>query len=172
MNIFYACPECHVAVRQPMDPQDDVYTCPHCQAQLRLTPQAIEGPRVARCLVCPSDELFVRKDFPQRLGVLIVIIGFTLSSIAWYYHLILWAYACLFGTALIDVALFFLVGDVLECYRCHAQYRDVANLEDHEAFDLETHEKHRQQAARLASLAGAPSGPASLGANADESHGA
>jgi hypothetical protein len=39
---------------------------------------------------------------------------------------------------------------VLNCYRCQAQYRDVPGLENHGGFDLETHERHRQQVARLA----------------------
>ena len=52
-------------------------------------------------------------------------------------------------TALIDVVLFLFVGEILECYRCHAQYEGVAGLEDHTGFDLEVHEKHRQQLARL-----------------------
>ena len=42
-----------------------------------------------------------------------------------------------------------LVGDALMCYRCQAQYRGVAEMDSHGAFDLETHERHRQLNARL-----------------------
>jgi hypothetical protein len=102
-----------------------------------------------RCLACPSTELFVRKDFPQRLGVGIVVAGFVGSSVAWYQHQILLSYAILFATALIDVVLYLVMGNVLECYRCHAQYRGLPSHQDQAQFNLETHEKHRQQAARL-----------------------
>lgn len=106
-------------------------------------------------MACPSVELFVRKDFPQRLGVTIVGIGLALSCVAWYYHAIYWTFGILLATALIDLALFLLMGDVLECYRCHAQYRGTANLVEHQAFDLEVHEKYRQQDARMKQIQGA-----------------
>jgi hypothetical protein len=59
----------------------------------------------------------------------------------------------LFATALIDLALFAVVGNALMCYRCGAQYRGVADMESHGQFNLETHEKHRQMAARLSGKA-------------------
>jgi hypothetical protein len=105
---------------------------------------------VARCLVCPSTDLFVRKDFSQALGITIIVIGFALSTVAWYYHQVIATYAILFATALIDAVLYLVMGNVLQCYRCEAQYRDVASLEDGPEFDLTVHEKHRQQEARLA----------------------
>jgi hypothetical protein len=80
-------------------------------------------------------------------------LGFVISSIFWYYRMPLWTYGVLFATALIDVVLYFTVGNVLHCYRCQAQYRGVPGLENHGGFDLETHEKHRQQKIRLAEAA-------------------
>ena len=102
-----------------------------------------------RCLVCPSTELFVRKDFPQRLGVAIVIAGFALSCVFWAYDEVIVTFAVLFATALIDVVLYLTMGNVLECYRCHAQYRGLPEFDDYEQFDLEAYEKHRQQSLRL-----------------------
>lgn len=119
---------------------------------------AVNGDRVQRCLVCPSTDLFVRKDFPQRLGVLIVAVGIIGSSIAWYHAHLLWTFGILFATALIDVLLYTLVGDALMCYRCQAQYRGVAEMDSHGLFDLETHEKHRQLNARLQSAERAAAG--------------
>ena len=91
----------------------------------------------------------------QKLGVAIVVAGFVISSVFWYYRMPLWTYGVLFATALIDVVLYFTVGNVLHCYRCQAQYRGVPGLENHGGFDLETHEKHRQQKIRLAEAAAA-----------------
>jgi hypothetical protein len=61
----------------------------------------------------------------------------------------IWTYGVLFATALIDVVLYFTVGNLLQCYRCQAHYRGIPGLEDREPFNLETHEKHRQQKIRL-----------------------
>jgi hypothetical protein len=52
-----------------------------------------------------------------------------------------------------DLALFALVGNALMCYRCGAQYRGTAEMDAHGQFNLETHEKYRQLAARVGSTA-------------------
>jgi hypothetical protein len=123
--------------------------CAECAARLPISAAAIEQDAVHRCLACGGNELFVRKDFSQRLGVTIVVLGLAASCIPWYFHYWYATYAILFGTALFDVVLYFVMGNVLECYRCHAQYRGVAGLEEHGAFKLEVYERYRQQAARL-----------------------
>jgi hypothetical protein len=91
----------------------------------------------------------VRKDFPQRLGVLIVAVGIIGSSIAWSYANLPWTFGILFATALADLALFAVVGNSLMCYRCGAQYRGTTEMDVHCQFYLETHEKYRQMAARM-----------------------
>lgn len=108
--------------------------------------------KLNRCLICGNNELFIRKDFSQRLGLLIIFIGFTASSIAWFNYWTYTTYLILFGTALLDLVLYSLVGNLLQCYRCHSQSRGLAT-ENHQYFDLEVHERHRQQSARLAELA-------------------
>jgi hypothetical protein len=111
---------------------------------------AVADDRVHRCVVCPSTDLYVRKNFSQRAGVTLVVIGMIVSSIFWYYRQIYLTYGSLFAMALLDVVLYFSLGNLLQCYRCQAQYRGMAELDDQQPFDLETHERHRQQAARLA----------------------
>lgn len=91
----------------------------------------------------------MRKDFPQRLGVGLVVVGIVGSSIAWYRADVLWTFGILFATALIDVLLYMFVGDALMCYRCQAQYRGVEEMDSHGQFDLDTHERYRQLAARM-----------------------
>jgi len=103
-----------------------------------------------RCFLCGCDELYVRKDFSQRLGLMIVIAAMVLSSIAWGFHRIYTTYGILFVAALIDVVLYFTVGNLLQCYCCRTEYRGIPELDEGEPFSLETHEKFRQQEARLA----------------------
>ena len=79
----------------------------------------------------------------------LVIIGFVGSSIAWANYQVFWTFAILFATALVDLVLYIVMGESLTCYRCHAQYRGFEEIELHGGFDLETHERYRQMAARL-----------------------
>jgi len=153
MNVTFACPSCQAGVRQPFDASSRALACSHCGQEIKPPAGSVEGDRVKRCLVCPSTDLFVRKDFPQRLGVLIVAVGIIGSSIAWNYANLPWTFGILFATALADLALFAVVGNALMCYRCGAQYRGVAGMESHGAFNLETHEKYRQLTARLSGKA-------------------
>lgn len=151
MNVTYACPQCDAPLRQDFDESTTELTCPACSQRVETPPGAVEGNQVRRCLVCPSTDLYVRKDFPQRLGVALVAVGIIGSSIAWSYGSLLWTWVFLFGTALADVVLYLFVGEALMCYRCGAIYRGVAEMDAHGGFDLETHERYRQMAARMKS---------------------
>ena len=122
--------------------------CPRCQSQFRVPPGALEGGCLRRCVVCPSADVFVRKDFPQRLGVWLVVVGFAASCVAWYYYALYWTFGILFATALADVLLYLVCGEALQCYRCAAIYREVPAMEQHAPFSLDVHERHRQEAAR------------------------
>lgn len=149
MNVTFRCRQCDQTSRVEFGPDSPALICPKCATQWPIAAGSIADGKLWRCLVCPSTELFIRKDFSQSLGVTIVVVGIVISSVFWAYHMPLWTYGVLFATALIDVVLYFTVGNVLHCYRCQAQYRDVPGLENHGGFDLETHEKHRQQKIRL-----------------------
>lgn len=150
MNVTFACPNCDAASRVHFHGDTKQIRCEHCSESLIVPDGAIENEQVTRCLICPSLELFVRKDFSQRLGVSIVVAGLAASCVTWFRHEVIWTFAILFATAAVDFVLYFFTGNALQCYRCQAEYRGVAGLEKHEPFSLETHERYRQQAARLA----------------------
>ena len=156
MNILFSCPTCNQNVRRDFEADATELSCPACETSIKLNSECWgsidengQG-QLRKCLVCPSTDLFVRKNFPQRLGVTIVAIGFGLSCITWAQHQIVATFGILFATALIDVVLYVLVGEVVECYRCHARYSGVSDPVSHGGFDLEVHERYRQQQARLA----------------------
>lgn len=151
MDISFACPKCGKSSQVELPEGAASFACTHCGQAMRIPEGAVDAGRIRRCLVCPSTDLYVRKDFPQHLGVALVAIGMVASSIAWAYRHIYVTFGILFATALADLILYALVGDTLMCYRCHAQYRRIEGMEDHKAFDLETHERYRQQAARAGS---------------------
>jgi hypothetical protein len=171
MRITYACPTCRAAVRLDGIESATALTCSACGAAVPVPPGAVawsapDGspaaagggvPTLRRCLVCPGSELFARKDFPQRLGVAIVVIGFAASCLTWAWRLLVPTFAILFGTALVDVLLYLLMPECLTCYRCGARYGGAGG--PHGGFDLETHEKHRQQRLRLGGGVPPASGP-------------
>jgi DNA-directed RNA polymerase subunit RPC12/RpoP len=149
MNVTYRCPACEKTVRTSFTAESTELPCPQCASKLRVPEGSVTGERIERCLVCPSTDLFARKDFPQKLGVGLVIIGFVASSIAWANYQVFWTFAILFATALVDLVLYLVMGESLTCYRCHSQYRGSHEIARHGGFDLETHERYRQMAARL-----------------------
>ena len=171
MRITYACPACDATVTHAGVETLSALTCPHCGAVVTVPTDAIGWtnaaggaaepgtglPVLRRCLVCPSTELFARKDFPQRLGVGIVVAGFAASCVTWAWQLLVPTFAILFGTALLDVLLYLFMPECLTCYRCAARYRGAGG--SHGGFDLETHERHRQQRIRLREAAAARPGP-------------
>lgn len=159
MQLAYYCPKCGYLTRTAPRPGDAAIACSHCRQAIQTPADGYVDGRLARCLVCPSTDLFVRKDFPQRLGVGIVALGIVGSSVAWAYGMIFVTYGILFATALLDVVLYLFVPNALMCYRCGAIYRQAPGLDSHAPFDLETHERYRQQAARLAASRPASAAP-------------
>ncbi|MFM1997559.1 MAG: hypothetical protein RLZZ111_1946 [Planctomycetota bacterium] len=165
MRVTYACPACHATTAVDAIENRPALVCSACNAELPVPQGAViradsptQPPRLARCLVCPSLELFVRKDFPQRVGVGIVVAGLAASCVAWANRELVLTFGILFGTALLDVVLYFLMPDCLTCYRCAARYTGPgittqAGGQPFSGFDLETHEKHRQLVARTRQLA-------------------
>jgi hypothetical protein len=169
MRVTYACPACATTVAQDGAETAASLPCSACGAVLAVPAGAVEwrtadgrsSPpgagrvRLRRCLVCPSEELFSRKDFPQRLGVAIVVAGFAASCVTWGMRLLVPTFAILFGTALVDVVLYLLMPECLTCYRCGARYRGDGVAADASGFDRETHERQRQGAARARELTAA-----------------
>jgi DNA-directed RNA polymerase subunit RPC12/RpoP len=149
INVTYCCPACHATTRAAFTSESTQITCAKCGGQIAVPEGAVSGERIERCLVCPSTDLFARKDFPQKLGVLLVILGFGASCITWANYQVFWTFAILFLTAFVDLVLYVVMGESLTCYRCGAEYRGSEEIARHGGFDLETHERYRQLAARL-----------------------
>jgi hypothetical protein len=98
--------------------------------------------------------LYVRKDFPQRLGAAIVLGGFAASCVTWHFYYVTATFGILLASFLADALLYLLVGECLVCYACRSEYRGLAGLREHQRFSLETFERYRQQAARLRKVGG------------------
>jgi hypothetical protein len=96
--------------------------------------------------VCGGKEFFIRKDFPQRVGLAVVVVFGLIATIFYYQRSIVASFATLAAAVVIDALIYFFVGRVTVCYRCRAEYRNVAYNPDHEGFDLATSEKYAPEA--------------------------
>ena len=85
-QITFSCPDCSGLLQATFDESHVEIQCLECHANRDLPSPDMSGGYLQKCMACPSTELFVRKDFPQRLGVTIVVIGFAVSSYFWAYH--------------------------------------------------------------------------------------
>ena len=97
--------------------------------------------RINRCPCCGGSEVFVRKDFPQRLGLAVVVLAGLLSFVLLSRHTLL-ALGILAGVVALDALIYLFVGKVTVCYRCRAEFRGVRYNPAHHAFDLATAEKY------------------------------
>jgi DNA-directed RNA polymerase subunit RPC12/RpoP len=161
MQLVYRCPRCGETQRPDAIEAAPLVHCGHCGWERTIAGGDVVDGRPTRCLCCGCEDLWRQKDFPQKLGLLMVGAGILLSTIAWANMEPALAIGILMGFALIDMVLFVVMPDVLVCYRCAARHRHAKPPENHPRFNLETHERYRQETIRLEeakSGAGAPRG--------------
>jgi len=99
---------------------------------------------LTKCAKCGCNDLFVRKDFPQKLGLSLVILAALAFVIlaASRAHFYLGA-LILLGAAIIDAILYLFVPKITVCYRCRAEFRDAPINPRHGGFELAIGEKYR-----------------------------
>ena len=133
-EIAFACPACG---REAVAGVDGVGSCRSCAASPRLDiPDALKATRVVEsCPACGNGLLYVQRDFNQKVGLGVVILGAALAPFTPFY-------ASLFVAAAIDAGLYALLPDVTVCYRCQAHMRGFARNPAHHAFDLHLAEQY------------------------------
>ena len=96
------------------------------------------------CPKCGCRDLFVRKDFPQKIGLTVVVVAGVafLVLAAWRSSFYIGALV-LVAAAVIDALLYAFVGRVTVCYRCRGEFRNVPINPRHEGFELAVAEKYR-----------------------------
>ena len=154
IELTYECPKCHaVGSAGRIEPSGSA-VCRGCSTELTFRPASFEGDGLRACPVCATDDLYVQKDFPQGLGLAIVVVGFAVSTVFWYQDRPVPALGILLVSALVDMALFYAVPDVTICYRCLSQLRgDGANPGGRfKWFDLALGERYRQERLRIEEL--------------------
>lgn len=98
------------------------------------------------CPKCGCRDLFVRKDFPQKTGLAVVVLAglafLVLAARRDTFYLGVWV---LLGAAAVDAVLYLVVPKVTTCYRCRADFRGVPLNPAHGPFELAVAEKYRKR---------------------------
>jgi hypothetical protein len=133
-EIAFACPSCRRETVAGADGRGRCAACAH-ETSLDVSGIAANPPRVERCPACDGRQLYVQRDFNQRVGLGIVVVGALLVPFTPFY-------SSLFAAAIADAILYALVPEVTVCYRCHAHFRGFARNPGHQAFDLHLAEQY------------------------------
>ena len=99
--------------------------------------------QLRRCPVCGCRELFVRKDFPQLLGLLLVVATASGAILLFLLNRAKWAYGLLAAMVVADVVLSLAAGRCLVCYRCRSEFRGIEIPRDQAGWDLAIGDKYR-----------------------------
>ena len=154
MELTFECPECRTVSHVREVRPGAAAVCRSCAHEHPLRASAWNDEGLAACPWCGTADLYLQKDFPQGLGLFIVLVGFAISTVFWYYEDPIPAYLVLLASALIDMVLYYRVPDVTICYRCLSQYRGAgANPGGRfRPFDLAVGERYRQERIRVEQL--------------------
>ena len=149
MHILFDCPKCLKPARSEVTAASRGVMCSSCHWTRSINDGELEGESPRRCLVCGCNDLWRQKDFSQTLGVAIVGLGILLSTIAIAYMQPELSFGILMVFGMADMVVYAVARDRLVCYRCHAIYRHITDMKQIGIFDLEVHERYRQEAIRL-----------------------
>lgn len=111
------------------------------------------------CPFCNCRELFVRKDFPQRLGLGIVVLAGAIALTLFACNQVLLGFLTLASVVFVDALAWFFVGQCVVCYRCRAQFRNLPISPSLGPWDLALGEKYRPPPGRSSNYPGYPGYP-------------
>lgn len=133
-EIAFHCPACGAEAACGLD---GLGHCTGCAGAPRLTLPAalVETRLIERCPACDGPQLYVQRDFNQRAGLAIVVVGAVLAPFTPYY-------SSLFVAAAVDALLYLLLPEITVCYRCQAHFRGFRRNPRHQAFDLHIAEQY------------------------------
>jgi hypothetical protein len=132
-EIAFACPQCRAETTAGLDGRGPCASC-GTETTLELSPAVRDRRFVDRCPACAGEQLYVQRDFNQKVGLGIVIVGAIFAPFTYY--------ASLGIAAAADAVLYLLVPEITVCYRCHAHFRGFPRNPRHEPFDLHIAEQY------------------------------
>lgn len=146
MRIRHYCQGC-LAKKDFAAPEDGEYVCEKCgQAYgAEFSETAKIDNRLDRCAFCANRAFFVQRDFDQRIGCLVLLVSVALAVLVGWKFGWIWFTPTLLATVLIDWLVAGTIKRVTICYRCDAEYRDVAENPRHKAYDPHIAERYAEK---------------------------
>jgi hypothetical protein len=145
VRILLRCPKpvCRASIRVEASPGDHAQPCHACGHVVTLhVDKTLASGQLERCPACTAQEFFTRRDFNQRLGLLVVVVAAVVSCVFVALNRMPMGWAVLAGAVVIDALLYLVTGMVTVCYGCGAEFRGLSYNPAHKAFDLATSEKY------------------------------
>jgi hypothetical protein len=133
-EIAFPCPRCGSEAVAGLDGHGRCLQCGE-ESALPVSQSLREERVVDRCPACAGEQLYVQRDFNQRAGLAVVIVGALLAPFTPFY-------SSLFVAAAIDAVLYAVLPDITICYRCQSHFRGFARNPSHDAFDLHIAEQY------------------------------
>ena len=133
-EIAFPCPRCGEEALCGLDGRGH---CSKCAAETPLDlSTSLRNERIVdRCPACAGEQLYVQRDFNQKAGLGIVILGGILAPFTPYY-------SSLFAAAALDAVLYALLPEITVCYRCQSHFRGFRRNPRHQPFDLHLAEQY------------------------------
>jgi hypothetical protein len=144
------CEACDGTIDGEVPGKGGPVACANCgKSATAASPESFApGGVIGHCAVCPSDELYLQRDFPRRAGMFVMISGAVIFlMLAGWRENIIAGFAVLGGVALLDFLLFRFLPVVTVCYRCRAELRGLAPNPEHKGFDHHVAEEALKRAA-------------------------
>ncbi len=142
MRARYYCPSC-LASRDFAGEEAGEFACARCGDSLSADlPGALGASGVERCGFCGNRAFFLQKDFDQRLGCLLMAVALGAALVVGWKFGWIWFTPALLASVLVDWIVAARVRPVTICYRCDAEYRDVALHPRHRGYDPHVAERY------------------------------
>lgn len=138
--VQWRCTECLAVHETPRPDETAPWRCGKCSREIPGHPEALdpEG-KVVACPVCGCRDIYRQRDFNRKLGVAIIVAGAVGAALIPNPFLKL---ASLVACALVDLAIYMMIPDVVGCYHCQAICRGYAGSEAVGPYDLNISDKY------------------------------
>ena len=134
MRIRTQCRACGLPFDARLQRGGPSLPCPNCDQAREVAGDgwSTAQRRVDRCPICGCAHLYRQRDFNRGLGCLLVALGAVF--VPWTYGL------SLVALSLVDLWLYYRLGEAVVCYKCDTVYRDAKPLPRQTEFDLLKHD--------------------------------
>lgn len=135
MRVRHYCGEC-LAHREFAGTEAGEFPCEKCHRAYTVDFSGVAGTDgVERCAFCGKRAFFLQKDFDQRLGCLFMAISLGVALLVGARFGWIWFTPVLLATVVVDWIVAARIRPVTICYRCDAEYREIAPNPHHRGYD-------------------------------------